>query len=142
MNYLNDILSEKAYSIAAACLLNHSFKKFKASDVACAILFFVRRQSKIRPVWRIELSEMTCNDPSNPAVVEVLSLLNDTIPVPIEEQTPTYSNMDSKLGAESLVTPSKQTNKENVTPQHESNTTSKCVVSPDSIADLVSALGL
>lgn len=92
---------------------------------------------------------MTYNNPSNQAVVEVLSLLNDAMMVPAEEtlcdsiSPPETAAVASSAANESaLVTPSKQTNKENVTPQHETTSSSKYVVSPDSIADLVSALGL
>eukprot|EP01038_Epipyxis_sp_PR26KG_P007578 gene7578-10326_t len=63
-------------TIATKCLLDIQFKPFQASILACAILFFVRRERKVQPVWRPSLTNLTMHDPFLcDGVVKVIHLL-------------------------------------------------------------------
>ena len=50
--------------MASFALLESRIKAFKASDVACAILCFVRRALGVVPLWSAELSDLTHTSPS------------------------------------------------------------------------------
>lgn len=68
--------------MASFSLLQASIKPYKASDIACAILYYVRRALGVVPVWSKELSILTKNDPNNEgvfgAIAEFDSLLSST----------------------------------------------------------------
>lgn len=70
------LLSEEAMQMCSASVLDASYKKYRASDVACAIIYVLRRKFKVRPLWRGELEELTLNALDTPETQEILSLLD------------------------------------------------------------------
>lgn len=68
-------LAKDVFAMANDCMLDPRFKKFAASDVACAIVFWARRSLCVVPAWTSTLTELTVTDPSTPEVVAILDLL-------------------------------------------------------------------
>jgi len=55
-------IGDELYAMASFTLLEAQLKQYKASDLAAAMLFFVRRALGVQPVWPPELTAMTsCN---------------------------------------------------------------------------------
>lgn len=73
--------------MASFTLLEAQLKSFKASDVACAILYFVRRALSVIPVWSPELTALTRACPSSEGVVNVLRAF-DSLLVSRSPQSP------------------------------------------------------
>lgn len=73
---LNDIFSKEVEYLASICSFNIEFKKYLASDIACAIILEARTSSDISPVWNERLDSLIQEDPlSSEQVREILSLL-------------------------------------------------------------------
>ncbi len=71
------MIESQVVSLASRCILDTTFKPFQSSVIACAILFQVRRDCGIEPVWRSELTSLTFHDPyTNKYVRRVLVLLD------------------------------------------------------------------
>lgn len=136
---------KELHDVATMCLLDGSFSKYRASDVSCAIVYAVRRQLNIQPIWSSELTSVTSCDPTSLEVCEVLiSLERIYTPIisnsfmfppdpPNNKINKTQDNMSSY--EKSLYvdtnnrTPDMKSNKENMSKKKDSN-----LVSPDSIA--------
>ena len=58
--------------MASFALLEAPLKSHRASDVACGILFFVRRALGVSPVWVPELTALTRTSPNSAEVAAVL----------------------------------------------------------------------
>jgi len=79
---LDKRITDECYAMASFSLLQASIKPYKASDIACAILYYVRRALGVTPVWSKDLSILSKNDPSYEgvagAIAEFDSLLSST----------------------------------------------------------------
>lgn len=51
--------------LSGKCMLDLRFKSLQSSAIACAVIFYVRREFCIEPVWRPELTALTFHDPFN-----------------------------------------------------------------------------
>ena len=75
---LSDIFSKEVEYLASLCAFNIEFKKYLASDIACAIIFEARASSDMSPVWNERLDSLIQEDPlSSQQVREILSLLQN-----------------------------------------------------------------
>ena len=78
---LSDITSifwKEVEYLASLCAFNSEFKKFLASDVACAIILEVRTNLDMSPVWNDKLDEIVQVDPlSSVDIQEILSLIQN-----------------------------------------------------------------
>jgi hypothetical protein len=72
---LEERVTEGVYSLAASCLLESNLKVHKASDLACAILFAVRRSLGVEPVWSAEMTALTHESPYSEPVMEALTAM-------------------------------------------------------------------
>lgn len=76
---LSTMVSRAIYTKANVLMLDTKYKKFKASSVACAVIYDVRASLMISPVWRPELKELThVIDPTDNSheVGQVLKLMH------------------------------------------------------------------
>ena len=78
-----------AKKIAATCILDSSFKRFLASDVAIAIVYVIRSQL-VEEAWRAELSKLGL--PEDPMEIETVSqiveMLSQTEAATVESNRP------------------------------------------------------
>ena len=135
--YLLSLSSLEIVQYASTCLLNASLKSFRASDIACAILYMVRRSLDIKPIWREELTRITSNDPLNTDVSEIIFLLGAVF-------TPT-TTFEPSLASDNLdtITPTKSSHlsvatNHDVTPEqdkenHSTNQKHELLESPDAV---------
>jgi hypothetical protein len=84
---LDSRIADECYAMASFTLLEAQLKPFKASDVACAILYFVRRALSVVPVWSPELTALTRTCPTSEGVVNVLRAF-DSLLVSRSPQSP------------------------------------------------------
>jgi Cyclin, C-terminal domain len=75
-------ITKGCYALASFALLEVSLKPYRASDIACAILYYVRRSLSITPVWSKELLLLTKSAPDDEGFAIVLEILEDLIPSP------------------------------------------------------------
>jgi hypothetical protein len=91
--------------MASFSLLQASIKPYKASDIASAILYYVRRALGVIPIWSKDLSILTKNDPSYEgvagAIAEFDSLLSSTSafspPAPQQIYSSSANNNESNM---------------------------------------------
>jgi hypothetical protein len=58
-----DALAQKQINaLASLCLLDATFKPFQASQVATAIVYIVRRNLRVTPIWSPSLTALTLHD--------------------------------------------------------------------------------
>jgi hypothetical protein len=75
---LSDIFSKEVEYLAALCAFNSEFKKYLASDIACAIIIEARTTMEISPVWNEKLDVLIRENPlSSEQVQQILSLLEN-----------------------------------------------------------------
>ena len=75
---LTDIFSKEVEYLAAICAFNSDFKKYLASDIACAIIVEARTTTEISPVWNEKLDVLIQENPlSSEPVQQILSLLHN-----------------------------------------------------------------
>ena len=72
-------ITEECYAMASFALLEAPLKRHRASDVACGILYFVRRALGVSPVWVPELTALTRASPSSAEVVLVLEAFDSLL---------------------------------------------------------------
>lgn len=101
---LDTKICEECYSLASFCLLEYGFKQYKASDLACGILYYVRKSMGVSPIWCENLTELTKTDPSSDSVVCILN----TLDVYFLKQPPT-----PMVSSNTLSTPVKGNNQSN-----------------------------
>lgn len=64
--------------LASLCAFNNEFKKYLASDVACAIILEVRTNLDISPVWNDKLDDLVQENPLlSEDIQEILSLMQN-----------------------------------------------------------------
>jgi len=143
---LDAALAKEVFSLASKTLLEPRLKHLRASDIAGAIIFVVRKKFEVQPLWNLELTTLTECDPSSLSsssssdLVEILSLLDEVYPIKsIDLPTPPkpiVSNKDnnstpvgSKSKQQDLFTPDPS--------EKENGKNTKHMVSPDSIADMI-----
>ena len=69
---------KKMVNLSTRCLLNNKFKSLHASSIATAIIFEVRKEMNILPVWRKELTILTSHNPSTDrSVISALELIRE-----------------------------------------------------------------
>lgn len=73
-------ITKGCYALASFALLEVSLKPYRASDTACAILYYVRRSLNITPVWSQELIYLTKSSPEDEGFAIVLEILEDLVP--------------------------------------------------------------
>lgn len=74
---LNDVFFKEVEYLASLCAFHCEFKKFLASDIACAIIFEARTSMEISPVWNEKLDSLIQESPlSSEPVRQILSLLD------------------------------------------------------------------
>ena len=76
---LDSRISEECYAMASFALLEANLKIFKASDIACAILYFVRRALGVVPIWTNEHTMLVRTDPGSDSVTNVLSIFQSLL---------------------------------------------------------------
>lgn len=69
---LDTRIGEECYAMASFAILEAHLKPHRASDVSCAILYFVRRALGVIPVWSSELTALVKTDPHSEGVTAVL----------------------------------------------------------------------
>lgn len=114
------LLSQEGFKMSTACILDASYKRFLASDVACAITYVLRRRFKIRPVWRVELGDLTQNDPSAIETSEIIARLEEQF---VGEIGGSGKENDATSANRNAITPSSKGEKNAMS------------VSPDSVAN-------
>jgi hypothetical protein len=70
----------EAVALSTVCLLDDDFKKHQASDVASAIVYWVRAKLGVAPAWRKELTEVSLCNPYTPGAVTVFHQLKALFP--------------------------------------------------------------
>lgn len=70
-------IAKECYNLSSFCILDTRFKRFLASDVAGAIIYWVRKSLGVTPIWRQELTQLTLSDPKKGDCPKVLILLNE-----------------------------------------------------------------
>lgn len=103
--FLRDVLdariTDECYSLASVALLESSLKSYKASDIASAIVFYVRKSLCVVPVWTLELTALTRNDMRSEEMKNMHHLLRTLLP-PVrwmteEKEKDDASGRDQKL---------------------------------------------
>lgn len=92
-------ITEECYAMASFALLEAPLKSHRASDVACGILYFVRRALGVSPVWVPELTALTRTCPSSAEVVAVLDAF-DRLLLTSSPQDPTGEEVEAEVEAE------------------------------------------
>lgn len=78
-SFYSPVFYNKVLSLASNCIYDWRFKQYKASAVACAILYYTRLQCGVTPSWRTELTNICYHDPLlSSSVQEVLELICST----------------------------------------------------------------
>lgn len=122
-------LTSKVNSLASICMLDFRFKGFKATDIACAIIYHARMEMQIEPAWCEELTELTSCEPSSEGVLDVLSQLYESITPPIrtprkqafalnDSETEETSESSTLIVIDPLETRTPEINKENLQPKY------------------------
>lgn len=94
---LDSRIAEECYAMASFALLESQIKVFKASDVACAILYFVRRALGVVPLWSAELSDLTHTSPSCEGVAAALQVFDQLLRSRTSPSSPSGSGEISPL---------------------------------------------
>ena len=146
MSFYSPAFQNKIVSLAAACMFDYRYKGFKASAVACAILFFARQQSGVQPAWRPELTQITLHDPfsskSVQAVLEMLRIAHGqpvagaplSPPLPLSPAAAQYSRDLS------IVTPPRPELEESYATAQESSFSDSEASTGDAVTGLASAI--
>jgi hypothetical protein len=92
-------ITEECYAMASFALLEAPLKSHRASDVACGILYFVRRALGVSPVWVPELTALTRTCPSSAEVVAVLDAF-DRLLLTSSPQDPTGEESEAEVEME------------------------------------------
>ena len=85
---LNEKIIENCYGIASYALLEMKMKSFRASDVACCIIYAVRRSMGVMPIWSNELSLLTKTDMKCESFLRALEVFDSVLPPSISIPTP------------------------------------------------------
>ena len=88
-------ITEECYAMASFALLEAPLKRHRASDMACGILYFVRRALGVSPVWVPQLTALTRASPSSAEVVLVLEAF-DSLLLTSSPQDPTGEEMEGE----------------------------------------------
>jgi hypothetical protein len=94
-------ITEECYAMASFAMLEAPLKSHRASDVACGILYFVRRALGVSPVWVPELTALTRTCPSSAEVVAVLDAF-DRLLLTSSPQDPTGEEAEVEREVESV----------------------------------------
>ena len=63
MNELETKFYEKSKYYADLIILDENMKKYKATEVSCILIYIIRQELNILPLWRNELTELTKYNP-------------------------------------------------------------------------------
>ena len=92
---IETLITAELYKMASFCLLEISLKSCRASDLATAMLYYIRSALKCVPAWTSDLTTMTLVDPRSPAVGELLATF-DRLLTPLRvPQTPPLGVFDA-----------------------------------------------
>ena len=83
LDVLDARITEECYLLASVALLECSLKSHRASDIACAIVFYVRKSLCVVPVWNRELTALTRNDMRSDEMKNIFHMLENLLP-PVE----------------------------------------------------------
>lgn len=92
-------ITEECYAMASFALLEAPLKSHRASDVACGILYFVRRALGVSPLWVPELTALTRTCPNSAEVVAVLDAF-DRLLLTSSPQDPTGEEAEVEVERE------------------------------------------
>jgi hypothetical protein len=70
----------ESVALATVCLLDNSFKSHQASDVASAIIYWVRCKLGVCPCWRKELTDVSMCNPYTPGAMQVFNQIKALFP--------------------------------------------------------------
>ena len=130
---LDTRIAEECYAMASFALLESRIKAFKASDVACAILYFVRRALGVVPLWSAELSDLTHNSPSSEGAAAALQAFDLLLQCRTSPSSPIGSGESSPLRS------SRQSDLHMTTPVCAKGSRERDGCEVDDLTDLVSA---
>ena len=116
-------LFDDACAMATSFLLDEKFKKHQASDLASAIMYWVRCKRGVCPAWRKELTDMTLCNPYTPGAMVAFAHIKELYPTERISLTglPIAANAHSPI-SRSTALPKSTTSS--------STTTSSSIVSP------------
>ena len=93
---LDTRIGEECYAMASFALLEAHLKPHRASDVSCAILYFVRRALGVVPVWSNELTTLVKTDPHTESVTAVLRAFDYLLLKKCPQNSPSSSSSSAQ----------------------------------------------
>ena len=109
---LNEKIIENCYGIASYTLLEMKMKSFRASDVACCIIYAVRRSMGVMPIWSNELCLLTKTTMKSESFLRALEVFDSVLPPSISIPTPTHTHKPTlnNTHTDNNITPTKNPN--------------------------------
>lgn len=110
VSVLEDLFESEMTVLAQRCILDMDFKSIPSSAIAAAILYQVRADCGIEPVWRPELTKLSSHNPlTSKSVGLVLDMFASLRDLSVSDSRDSHDSVESLLASAAAISLSPST---------------------------------